>query len=149
MQTLHCTILINADKKKVWNTMLNENTYREWTKEFHADSSYEGNWNKDSEIRFIAPDQNGKRQGIFSRIKENILYQFISIEHLGLIVNGEVDTVSEEAKKWMPSFENYTFTENNGETELTIEMQVEEEYKSMFEAMWKKALTALKLLCEK
>lgn len=148
METLQFTIEINADKRKVWNTMLNEKTYREWTKEFHAGSYYEGSWNKGSEIRFLGPDDKGNLQGMFSKIKDNIEYQFISIEHLGIINNGIVDTTSEEVKKWAPSYENYTFVENGNKTTLKIEMQVDAEYKSMFEEMWPKALKELKRLCE-
>ncbi len=148
METIQFSIVINANKQKVWSTMLNDKSYREWTKEFHAGSYYEGSWNKGSEIRFIGPDNDGKLQGIFSRIKENVEYQFISIEHLGLISNGIVDTTSEEVKKWAPSFENYTFTEKGDKTELKVEIQIDAEYKSMFEEMWPRALKALKSLCE-
>lgn len=149
MELLQFKTEINAGKQKVWNTMLDDKTYREWTKAFHAGSYYEGNWSKGSEIRFIGPDDNGKLQGMYSRIKENDLHQFISIEHLGLISNGEVDTTSDEVKKWVPSFENYTFKEEHGITTLKVEIQTPEVYKAMFEEMWSKALSSLKLLCEK
>ncbi len=85
---------------------------------------------------------------MFSRIKENIKYQFISIEHLGIIHNGIVDTTSEEVKKWTPSFENYTLTEKGNQTELKIDMQIDSSYKAMIEDMWPKALNALKNLSE-
>ena len=148
MQILQFSILINADKQKVWNTMLQDKTYREWTKEFYDGSYYEGGWEKGNEIRFLARDERGNLQGMFSRIKENIPFEFISIEHLGLINNGIVDTSSEEIKKWAPSFENYTFSNISGQTGLKIEMQVVPEFKSMFEELWPKALKALKSLCE-
>lgn len=148
MQTIQFTILIDADKHKVWNIMLEDKTYREWTKEFNADSYYEGSWSKGSEIRFIGANAEGKLEGMFSRIKENDPYRFISIEHLGMISNGIVDTTSEEVKKWTPSFENYTFTEKGDKTESKVEMQVGEEYKKIFEEMWPRALKALKALCE-
>lgn len=148
MQIIKFSILINADKQKVWNTMLADKSYRAWTKEFHEGSCYQGSWKKGSEIRFTAPDKDGSQQGIFSRIRENVEYQFISIEHLGSITKGVVDTTSEEVKKWTPSFENYTFTERNSMTELKVEMQTVPEYKSMFEEMWPRALKALKSLCE-
>jgi L-rhamnose mutarotase len=149
METIQFEIDINADKQKVWNTMLEDATYREWTSEFNAGSYYEGNWNKGSEIRFVGLDKNDKLQGIFSRIAENKHGEFISIQHLGLIVDGIPDNTSEEAKKWTPSFENYTFTSDGNGTHLVIEMQVEAEYKNMFEEMWPRALKALKILCEK
>jgi L-rhamnose mutarotase len=148
MEIAHFTILIQADKQKVWNTMLDDKTYREWTKVFQDGSYYEGSWSKNSEIRFMAPDDVGNLQGLFSKVKENIQFEFISLEHLGIITDGVVDTTSDEVKKWIPSFENYTFTQKDGSTLLKIDMKVQEEYKSMFEEIWPQALNVLKTLCE-
>lgn len=148
METIKFSILINADKQKVWNTMLADKTYREWTTAFHAGSFYEGSWDKGSEIRFLGPDENGKMGGMFSKIKENIKYQFISIEHLGMINNGIVDTTSDEVKKWAPSLENYTFTEIGNQTEVKVEMQIAAEYVTMFDEMWPNALKILKKISE-
>lgn len=149
MKVIQFSILINAGRQNVWHTMLDNISYPKWAKAFHDGSYYQGNWDKGSEIRFLGPDENGNSGGMLSKIKENIKYQFISIEHLGIINNGIADTNSEEAKRWVPSYENYTFIEINGQTELKIEMQVAEEYSSMFEEMWPRALKALKALCEK
>lgn len=149
METLTFTILIHADVKTVWHKMLDDKSYRIWTEAFHTGSFYEGSWKKGSFIRFLGPDENGGLGGMYSRIKENITNQYISIEHLGMVSNGVVDTESEAVKKWTPSFENYTFKEQGPvKTELIIEMQTIEEYKSMFEDMWPKALKALKDLSE-
>ncbi len=149
METINFSILIDAPKQKVWDTMLEDNTYRQWTSEFAKGSCYEGNWEKGSEIRFIAPGEGGKSEGMYSRIKENIPNEFISIEHLGIIVGGVVDTTSDQVRKWAPSLENYTFISLGNQTELRIEMEVEPEYKKMFEDMWPRALQALKKLSEK
>lgn len=130
--------------------MLDDVPYREWTKVFHAGSYYKGSWEEGSEILFLGPSEEGKGEsGMFSRIKENRPYAFISIEHLGIISNGTPDTTSPEAEKWAPAFENYTFTEKDGGTEVTVDMDIEDEYKAMFEEMWPKALQALKELAEK
>lgn len=129
--------------------MLEDKTYREWTRAFHEGSYYEGSWKKGSEIRFLAKNDQGIPEGMFSRIKENREYQFISIEHLGIISDGKVDTTSDEVKKWASSFENYTFTDKGGQTEVGVELQVDENYVEMFEDMWPKALKLLKEICEK
>lgn len=149
METIQFTALINANKQKVWNVMLEDKTYRQWTTAFHEGSHYKGNWDKGSEIHFLGPNEEGKLSGMYSKIKENRLYDFISIEHLGFISDGIVDTTSEEVKKWTPSFENYTFTEKENQTELKVEMQVDTNYKAMFEEMWPRALKILKDLSEK
>jgi hypothetical protein len=44
-------------------------------------------------------DKEGKLNGLYSKIKENIEHRFISIEHQGVISNGIIDTTSEEVKK--------------------------------------------------
>ena len=149
METIQFTTLINANKQKVWNVMLEDKTYRQWATAFHEGSHYKGNWETGSEIHFLGPNEEGKLSGMYSKIKENRLYDFISIEHLGFVSDGIVDTTSEEVKKWTPSFENYTFTEKENQTELKVEMQVDTNYKAMFEEMWPRALKTLKDLSEK
>jgi hypothetical protein len=105
-----------------------------------------GTWQEGSEIRFT--DAEGK-SGMFSKIKENREPEFISIEHLGILVNGEVDITSDEVKKWAPAFENYTFTEVDGGTQVDVDMDINQEYKAQFEDMWTKALAKLKEIAEK
>lgn len=148
MNKLHFSIDITAPKEKVWNTMLGEDTYRQWTEAFASGSHYEGSWNERDKILFLAPDKEGKMGGMVSRIKENRKHGFISIEHIGVIHDGVEDTESEEAQKWAPAFENYTFTEENGRTMVAVDMDIEEEHEDMFLNMWPKALQKLKELAE-
>ena len=130
--------------------MLGQDTYKEWTNPFNpAGSTFVGSWEQGSEVKFIGEDPNtGKEGGMLARIAENRPNEFLSIEHIGIINDGVVDTTSEEVKKWTPAFENYTFTEKDGGTELTIDVDVADEYKGMFEDMWPKALEVLKTLSE-
>lgn len=150
MQKIKTSITINAPVEKVWNTMLSPETYTKWTAPFNPNSTFIGDWSEGSEIRFIGCDENGNTGGMYSRIKENRLHEFVSIEHLGIInAKGEVDTTSEEVKKWAPSFENYTFKSTSTGTEVSVEMDINDEYKAQFEEMWPKALQVLKELSEK
>lgn len=157
MKTLHFSIHINAPKGKVWHTMLDDATYREWTRGFNEGGYYKGTWEKGSKMLFLGPDpKTGKEGGMVSRIAENRPYEYISIEHLGIIQNGVEDTTSEEAKKWAPAYENYTFTEKDpstssgqATTELLVDMDTAEEQAAEFEKMWPAALQKLKELSEK
>ncbi len=150
MQKLHFETLINAPVEKVWDTMLSDATYREWTRAFAPGSHYEGSWNQGSKMLFLGPDpDSGKEMGMVSRIKENRPYEFVSIEHLGIVQDGIEDTESPEAKKWSPAFENYTFVKQNGFTQLQVDMDIADEYKAEFEKTWPKALEDLKALSEK
>jgi hypothetical protein len=149
MQKLHFSIVINAPKEKVWNTMLDDATYREWTSVFNPQGSYyEGNWKSGSKMLFIGPDENGKLGGMVSRIKENRPHEYLSIEHIGILQDGKKDTTSDAAKKWIPAFESYTFRETEGKTEVLIDVDIIDEYVKLFQGMWPKALLKLKHLAE-
>lgn len=149
MQKLNFKIEIDAPKEKVWNTMLDDKTYREWTDVFSPGSHYVGSWEKGSKILFLGPNENGILGGMVSRIKENKKHEYISIEHLGVVQGGIEDTTSDEVKQWAGSLENYTFKDLNGRTELLVDMDINDDYKEMFEGMWPKALQKLKMLAEK
>ncbi len=150
MRKLHFSIKINAPAEKVWNTMLGQETYKDWTGVFNSGgSTFRGNWEKGSKMLFIGPDpETGIEGGMVSRIAENIPNEFVSIEHLGIWNNGVEDTTSEEAKKWAPAFENYRLTEENGVTEVQVELDMLEEHAAMFEEMWPKSLERLKEIVE-
>lgn len=151
MQTIHFAITINASKERVWNTMLQDALYREWTAGFnpHGSSWFEGDWTAGSKILFLGEGQDGKVGGMVSRIKEVRPHDFVSIEHLGVVEDGKEDTTSDVAKQFAPAFENYTFVDRDGATEVLVDMDTLEEHRQMFEANWPKALQALKQLAER
>ncbi len=150
MKKFHFSIKINASAEKVWHTMLDEATYREWTSAFSPGGYFKGSWEKGSKIIFLGPDpETGKEGGMVSRIAENKPNEFISIEHQGILVDGVEDTTSEEARKWSPAFENYTFKEENGVTEVSVDQDMAEELSAEFEKMWPEALAKLKEIAEK
>ncbi len=148
MEKLQFKIDINAPKEKVWNTMLEDKTYRIWTEAFMEGSYYSGDWNKGSKMLFLGPGADGKTGGMVSRIKDNRLHEYISIEHLGEVIDGVEDTTSDRVKEWAGALENYTFKDKNGKTELVVDMAINKEFKEMFEDMWPKALQKLKSICE-
>lgn len=148
MEKLHFSININAPKEKVWDTMLGEKTYRQWTEAFAPGSHFKGDWNQDSKILFLAPDDSGKMSGMVSRIKENRKPEYLSIEHLGVVQDGEEDTSSDAVIDWAGALENYSLKEANGTTEVLVDMDSNEEYEEMFQDMWPKALQKLKKLAE-
>lgn len=148
--TIHLTTHINAPREKVWDTMLSDATYRAWTSVFMEGSYYKGSWDEGSKILFLGPSPDGSGEGgMVSRIAKNRLYEFVSIEHEGVVKNGVEDTESDAVKAWAGSYENYTFTDKDGGTELAIDMSLPESEKATMEEMWKKALAKLKELAEK
>lgn len=150
MKTLHFSTTINAPRQKVWHTMLDDAPYRDWSSAFNPGSFYRGDWSEGSKILFLGPDpKTGAEGGMVSRIAENRLYEFISVEHLGLVQDGVEDTTSELARQWAPAYENYTFRERDGATEVQVDIDVTDDHASMFEQMWPRALSRLKELAER
>ena len=83
-----------------------------------------------------------------SRIKENTPNRFVSIEHLGILQNGEEITSGPAVEAWAGALENYTFTEEDGQTLLSVDVDSSPEHHAYFFETWPKALTKLKEICE-
>ena len=128
--------------------MLDATTFKKWCSAFNEGSYYKGSWEKGSKILFLGTEPNGDTSGMVSTIRENIPNQFVSIEHLGVVHNNEEITSGEVVEGWAGAFENYTYLENNGITLLTVDLDVNQEYKSYFLETWPKALEILKSICE-
>ena len=150
-QRIHFAITINAPKERVWDTMLQDATYREWSALFNPNGAswYEGDWTQGSKILFLGTGENGQVGGMVSRIKELRPHEFVSIEHLGVVQDGKEDTTSDTAMEFAPALENYTFVEEDGATVVLVDMDAGEKHRHMFEASWPKALQKLKELAEK
>lgn len=146
--TIHFQALIDAPVEKVYQTMLDENGYREWTAAFNPSSYYKGSWERGAKILFIGTDKEGSESGMVSRIKENIPNQFVSIEHFGILKNGNEVTEGPEVDGWAGALENYTFTNEGNKTRLSIDMDTNKDFHAYFSATWPKALDKLKELCE-
>lgn len=146
MKKLEANISIAAPRQKVWDTMLNPETYKEWTGAAWPGSYYEGRWEEGESLRFIGPDGSGT----LVTLLEHRPYSFSRAEHIAILQKGGgEDRDSKEAKDWIGSTESYTFTDTPGGTELKTEMHIAPEFVSMFEDSWPKALAKLKEICER
>ncbi|PZX94848.1 SRPBCC domain-containing protein [Flavobacterium aquariorum] len=152
MKKLQFKVSINASVTKIYDFMLGINsksTYEQWTSLFNPTSTYEGSWDKGNKILFIGVDEKGEKGGMVSKIVENIPNQFVSIQHYGLFKADKEITEGPEVEKWANGFENYTFEENNGITNVTVDLDTAEDFVSYMEQTYPKALDKLKELCEK
>jgi hypothetical protein len=108
MKKLVYKTTINAPVIKVWDTMLQPETYKEWSGAAWPDSYYEGEWKAGTNIRFIGPDGSGTLASLLEVRKP----EFISARHVAILLPGGIeDRNSEAAKGWVGIMENYTFKE--------------------------------------
>lgn len=149
MEKMHFEILIKANPEKVWNAVVDDSLFREWTSVFSPNSYFEGGWQKGDRIKFISLNEKGEKEGMVAEIADNRKYSYISIRHLGIIQNGVEDTTSELVKEWVPAYENYTLSEMVDKTKFEVDVDVNENYLEMFTELWPKALKKLKEIAEK
>ena len=146
MEKLKFSISIACDKQKVWDTMLQPDTYKKWVAASWPDSFYEGHWAENENIRFISEDGSGT----LAHIESLVPYTFVSAKHIALLGAGGVeDRESEFAKNWIGVTESYTFNSTPQGTELIVDIETHAEWKKMFSDGWPAALAKLKVLCEK
>jgi hypothetical protein len=152
MEKLQFKVSIHAPVAKVYDMMLgisNKTTYEQWTSLFNPTSTYEGKWEKGSKILFVGVDEKGEKGGMVSRIVENLPHQFVSTQHYGLVKGNEELTEGEEVEKWANGFENYTYTELNGYTTVTVDIDTVEAFLDYMNEHYPLALEKLKEICEK
>ena len=144
VKTLHYEIEIAAPVERVWSTMLSDAGYRHWTSPFMTGSYFEGSWAEGARMRFLAPGGSG----MVAEIAANRPREFLSIRHLGYVMNGVEDTTSEGVTSWAPAYENYRFESVPGGTRVTIEQDVLAGFEAYMDAAWPRALAALAQICE-
>ena len=145
-------ISINAPAAKIYDTMLgigSKSTYEEWTSLFNPTSTYEGSWEKGSKMLFVGIDEKGEKGGMVSRIIENNLNQFVSVQHYGLVKGESEITEGPEVEKWANGFENYTFEVADGFTTVTVDLDTTEDFVSYMNETYPAALNKLKEMCER
>ncbi len=143
-KTLRFSERIAAAPRNVWDVMLEQRTYREWTAEFAEGSYYEGSWEEGATMHFLAHGGSG----MMAVIAASRPGEFLSIKHVGTIQNGEEDTDSEAVRQWAPAFENYTFVKHGTATEVVIDIDVTPEWEEFMNKAWPKALARLRRICE-
>jgi uncharacterized protein YndB with AHSA1/START domain len=141
LKRLQWSVDIAAPAPRVYQTLIGLENYKQWTSAFGEGLYFEGSWQKGQRMRFMTPEGHG----VISEIAEN---KFLSVRHIGYIVNGIEDTSSEAIRAWAPAYENYTFTATPKGTKLIVEQDMTDEFESMVET-WPKALAKLKTLCER
>ncbi len=146
MKKLEFKIDIAAPAEKIWKTMLDPATYRQWVNVSWPGSSYEGIWRQGEHIKFSG-EQGGGTQALLKEVRE---YEFIDSEHTAVInADGSLDKKSEVAKGWIGTKESYRFIPGDSGTKLVVEILTPENWAKMFSDGWPAALRELKKMCER
>jgi uncharacterized protein YndB with AHSA1/START domain len=143
MKTQKYEITINANKNKVWEVLWTDETYRKWTSAFSEVSSAHSDWEEGSRIIF----GDGKGNGMFSLIEKKDAPNTIVFRHLGELKDG-VETPFAPESGWANSLERYYLTDENGQTKVTCEVDVDVNFLDFMNNSFPKAFAILKELSE-
>jgi uncharacterized protein YndB with AHSA1/START domain len=141
MKKIQFSVNIRAPREKVWETLWNDATYRQWTSVFSEGSYAVSDWQEGSSIEFLSPGGSG----MYSEIARLVPNEHMSFRHLGEIKNG----VREPRSDWAGAVESYTLRSNNGSTDVIVDLDATGEFEDYFRNTFPKALEKLKDITEK
>lgn len=140
MTTLEFKIEINAPVEKVWFSMWDYDNYLKWTSAFCEGSYAVSDWKEGSRIHFLAPNGDGM-YSVIEVLKPN---KQMSFKHLGSIKNKEEQPLDDASKLWSGATENYYLESNGNVTQLSVKMDVVDEYVGFFNESFPKGLSIIK-----
>lgn len=133
---------IHAPKQKVWDTLWQDQTLRQWAGIIDPGTYMAGELKEGREVQFIN-EENG--YGVTSLVEKLMPGEFALLKH-------QADTqghgAEEREKEWTGGAESYKLTETDGTTTLTAAFDVPEEMEEMFKDLYPKALDKVKELAE-
>lgn len=139
MDTLKFQVEINAPREKVWRTLWDDDTYREWTSAFSEGSYAESDWKEGSKIKFLGPGGDGMH---------SVIEKLVPNEQMKFKHNGEIKNGVESESSWQGAMESYYLIDKNGATEVNVELESVDAFKDYFNDAFPKALQILKQIAE-
>lgn len=142
MKDMQFTIQINATKEKVWKTLWQDGTFREWAGLIDPGTYMVGELREGNEVQFISAENGYGVTSLVDKVAEN---EFLRLKHRA--DTQDTGTKSRE-DEWTGGQEEYTLTEENGVTTLTAVFGVPEKMEEYFNDAYPKAFARVKELAE-
>jgi len=142
MNKLQFSINIKARKQKVWDTLWQDQTFRQWANIIDEGTYMIGDFKEGSEIQFISA-VNG--YGVTSFIQKLTPTEFLLIKHSA---DTQDKGQNERDKQWTGGEESYSLSEKDGVTTLIATFDVPDELIDYFNEAYPKAFEKVKELAE-
>ncbi len=135
-------IEIHATTEKVWDTLWQDETFRQWAGIIDPGTHMSGELKEGSEVQFISA--NG--YGVTSLVEKLVPGEFLVLKHS---TDTQDEGKREREKEWAGGKESYLLSEKDGTTTLAAAFDVPPELEEYFKVNYPKALELIKALAEK
>lgn len=134
---------INTSKKRVWDTLWQDKTFRQWAGIIDPETYMSGEFKEGNEVQFISA-ANG--YGVTSLVEKLTPGEFLLLRHSA---DTQESGKQKREKEWTGGEESYSLSEKDGTTTLTATFDVPLELEEYFKANYPKALERVKVLAER
>lgn len=132
---------IQAAKEKVWDTLWQDETFRQWAGIIDPGTHLVGELKEGNEVQFIS----GNGYGVTSLVEKLTPGEFLLLRHHA---DTQDEGKREREKEWTGGQESYRLAEKDGITTLTAAFDVPPELEEYFKVNYPKALERVKVLAE-
>jgi uncharacterized protein YndB with AHSA1/START domain len=142
MKTMRISIDIQASRERVWATLWEDVTFRDWAGLIDEGTYLRGVLEEGKEIEFIS-SVNG--YGVTSLVEKLEPNAYVLFRHSA---DTQASGQQEREKEWTGGTESYSLTERNGVTTLVVLADIPEEMEEIFAVRLPLALERVKALAE-
>jgi uncharacterized protein YndB with AHSA1/START domain len=142
MKEMQFSVEIKAAKEQVWDTLWQDETFREWAGIIDPGTYMAGELKEGNEVQFIS-SVNG--YGVTSLVEKLVAGEFLLLKHRA---DTQEDGKQERENEWTGGKESYSLATKDGTTTLTVAFDVPLELEEEFKASYPKALKRIKVLAE-
>ena len=143
MKNMELSIEIHASKDKVWATLWDDATFRDWASLIDEGTYMKGIMTEGNEIQFLS-SLNG--YGVTSLIAKLSPNEYVLFRHNA---DTKESGQQERENEWTGGTESYSLSEKNGVTTLIVKIEVPQEQEETFRVRLPEALECIKTLAEK
>ena len=143
MKEMQFTIEIHATKARVWDTLWQDETFREWASIIDPETYMVGDLKEGNEIQFISAASG---YGVTSLVEKLVVGEFLLLRHRA---DTQEDGKREGEKEWTGGEERYSLAEKDGTTTVTVAFDVPPALEEEFQVNYPKALKRVKVLAER
>ena len=143
MKKLQFSLEIKAPSEKVWNTLWEDKTFRDWSSLVDEGTYMVGEIKEGNEVQFISSVSG---YGVTSLVEKLAINEFVLFRQMA---DTKDSRERKREKEWTGGTESYSLAENDGLTTLTVDIDVPPGQEETFKVRYPKALERVKILAEK